>query len=132
MNIVTLLGRVGQTPETSYTQAGMAICKFSLATNKKVKGEDQTSWHRCVSFSKTAELIEKYVGKGDQLGIEGEIQYGSYEKDGITRYTTDIIVNRIHFVGGGKKQEQTQQPQNQGNYQGNQGGNQIPEDEIPF
>ncbi len=151
MNLVTLLGRIGQQPEIKYTQSGMAVCNFSLATNKKIKGEDVTSWHRCVAFDKTAELIGKYIGKGDQLGIEGEIKYGSYDKDGNTIYTTDIVVNRIHFVGGkrdgtqnnqnqGQGRPQNQQQggyqggaQNQGNYQGNQGGGQqIPDDDIPF
>ncbi len=151
MNNVQLLGRIGQDPELNYTQSGMAVGKFSLATNKKIKGEDKTSWHRCVAFQQTAELIGKYVNKGDQLCVEGEISYGSYDKDGVKVYTTDIVVNRIHFVSAGKKQNQgnqqqyqknppkTQQqsqgnqvqPQNQpGNYQGNQ----QPEidSDIPF
>lgn len=97
MNIVTLLGRIGRDPEISYSGSGMAITRFSLATNRRKK-EDGPDWHRCVSFGKTAEVIEKYVRKGDQLGVVGEVQYGSYEKDGATVYTTDIIVNQIDFV----------------------------------
>ena len=123
MNIVTLLGRIGKEPEVRYSQSGMAVCNVSLATSEKVKGEDKTQWHRLVAFDKTAELIGKYVNKGDQLGIEGKISYGSYEKDGTPIYTTDIIVNRIHFVGGKKqeeKQEQTPIPDDD------------PNDQIPF
>jgi single-strand DNA-binding protein len=133
MNIVTLLGRIGKEPETRYTQSGMCVCNVSLATSKKIKGEDKTAWHRLVAFDKTAELIGQYVHKGDQLGVEGEISYGSYDKDGTTVYTTDIIVNRIHFVGG-KRQDSGQQ---QGYQQPRQNqGQQIPEDnkslDIPF
>ena len=115
MNIVTLLGRVGKEPDQKYTQSGMAICNLSLATSEKSKGEEKTQWHRLVSFGKTAELIEQYVKKGDQLAIEGKISYGSYDKDGTTVYTTDIIVNRIHFVSSKSNQNQERkQPANQG------------------
>lgn len=121
VNKVILLGNLGKDPEVTYTPGGMAVCKFSIATSKKVKGEDVTSWHRCVAFDKRGEAIGKYVGKGQQLYIEGELQYGSYEKDGITRYTTDIIVNQFSFVGGRPdNQGQQNQYQNQGQQQ-NQG-----------
>ena len=125
MNIVTLLGRIGKEPEVRYSQQGMAICNISLATSEKIKGEDKTQWHRLVAFDKTAELIGKYVNKGDQLGIEGKISYGSYEKDGTPIYTTDIIVNRIHFVGGKKQEEKQEQPRQQSQQP-------ILDDDIPF
>lgn len=128
VNKAIILGRLGQNPEISYTQSGLAVCKFSMATSRKQKGEEVTQWHRCTAFDKTGELISKYVSKGDMLYIEGEITYGQYEKDGVTRYTTDIIVREFNFIGGGDNQGQSQgnqnqnQPQSQG-YQGNQGGN---------
>lgn len=109
VNKVIIMGNLGRDPELSYTQGGMAICKFSLATSKKNKaGEEKTSWHRCTAFGKTAETIAQYVGKGSQLYVEGELSYGQYEKDGHTVYTTDIFVNEFTFVGG-KKEEQPQQ-----------------------
>lgn len=130
MNVVSLLGRVGRDPELKYSQSSMAICNCFMATSKKIKGEDKTQWHRLVAFGKTAELIEKYVSKGDQLAIEGEISYGSYEKDGNPVYTTDIIVNRIHFVGGKSKQDQERNPASNQGYRNNQQpmqhGNQEP------
>jgi len=124
MNVTMLIGRIGKDPELKYSQSGMAICTFSLATTERIKGEDKTQWHRCVSFNKTAELIEKYTHKGDQLGIEGKISYGSYDKDGVKVYTTDIIVNRIHFISGKTEQNHTpkQEPDNQG----------IPDDDVPW
>ena len=129
MNIVTLLGRIGKEPEVRYSQSGMAVCNVSLATSEKVKGEDKTQWHRLVAFDKTAELIGKYVNKGDQLGIEGKISYGSYEKDGTPIYTTDIIVNRIHFIGS--KKEQKQEPPRQQSQKPEQSYPDIDSD-LPF
>jgi single-strand DNA-binding protein len=129
VNKVIVLGNLTRDPETSYTQSGMAICKFSIATSKKVKGEEVTSFHRCTAFKKTAELINQYVTKGQQLYVEGELSYGSYEKDGVTHYTTDIIVNQFTFIGG-KKQQQSQGFQNQNQQQGFQ--QQRAQDDIPF
>ena len=124
VNKAIILGRLGQNPEISYTQSGLAVCKFSLATSRKQKnGQEVTQWHRCTAFDKAGELISKYVSKGDMLYIEGEITYGQYEKDGVTRYTTDIIVREFNFVGsGGGRQDGNQNTQQGGGYQGNQGG----------
>lgn len=107
VNKVIIMGNLGRDPELSYTQGGMAVCKFSIATSKRKKdGSDVTSWHRCTAFGRTAEIITQYVGKGNQLYVEGELSYGQYEKDGIVRYTTDIFVNEFAFVGAGKGGQQ--------------------------
>lgn len=119
VNKSILLGRLTRDPEVSYAPSGMAVCKFTIATSKKVKGEDVPSFHRCTAFDKRGEAIGKYVSKGQQLYVEGELQYGQYEKDGITRYTTDIIVNQFSFVGS--KQDNGQNQNQQGGYQQNQG-----------
>lgn len=121
VNKVIILGNCGNHPELSYTPGGMAVCKFSLATSrKKNDGAELTSWHRFTAFGKQAEIIAQYVSKGQQLYVEGELSYGQYEKDGITRYTTDIIVNDISFVGsakqGDKQPQQQNRPQNQQQY----------------
>lgn len=103
VNKVILVGRLGRDPEMTYTPGGMAVCKFPLATSKKKKdGAEVTSWHRCTAFGKTGEMIGQYLSKGRELYVEGELQYGQYEKDGVTRYTTDIIVNQFSFIGSGK------------------------------
>jgi len=150
VNKAIIMGRLGQNPELTYTQGGMAICKLSIATSRKKKtGEEVTQWHRCTAFNKSAELISKYVGKGDMLYIEGEINYGQYEKNGVTMYSTDIMIREFNFIGGSQNQQNQQQQQNQqnqgqqqnqGNYQqqpqnqGNQGQNQqsTPDSNIPF
>jgi len=124
---VIILGTLGRNPEISQTKSGMAICKFSLATSKKKKdGTEKTEWHRCTSFGKTGEVIERYVKKGQQLYVEGELSYGQYDKDGVTHYTTDIIVNNFTFVGGKSDQQRSEGRPNQQT-------NQPPEDDsIPF
>jgi len=139
VNKIIILGRLGQDPEMTYTQSGMAVCKFSLATSKKKKdGSEVTAWHRCVAFDKRAELISQYVSKGKELYIEGELEYGQYEKDGVTRYTTDIIVNQFNFIsGGGGNNQQNNNGYQQNAQQANTGNpsqnNQMPPDDgIPF
>lgn len=120
VNKAIIMGNLGRDPELSYTQGGMAVCKFSIATSKRKKdGTDVTSWHRCTSFGKTAEAIAQYFGKGQQIYVEGELNYGQYEKDGHTVYTTDIFVNEFAFVGGPKSdnnqgQQSVNQPQSSG------------------
>ena len=151
VNKVILVGRLGRDPEMTYTPNGMAVCKFSLATSKKRKdGSELTAWHRCTAFGKTGEIIGQYMSKGRELYVEGELQYGQYEKDGVTRYTTDIIVNQFTFIGGGKgggydapyQQDSPYQSQDQGygnnQYQGSPNQGQYspspmpPDDDIPF
>ena len=129
VNKVIILGRLGQDPEMTYTASGMAVCKFSMATSKKNKeGKETTAWHRCTAFGKTGELLGQYMTKGKELYVEGELQYGQYEKDGITRYTTDIIVNQINFVGSNQTHNQPQQP----NPKYSNHGQQPHDDDIPF
>ena len=89
MNKAILIGNVGKEPEIRKTQSGISVANFSLATSKKIKGEDKTEWHRIVAWDKLAEIIENYVHKGDKLMIEGEIETRDYEKDGQKVYTTE-------------------------------------------
>lgn len=118
VNKAIIMGNLGSDPKLSTTQGGMAVCKFSIATSKRKKdGTDVTSWHRCTAFGRTAETIAQYVGKGQQLYIEGELSYGQYEKDGQTHYTTDIFVNEFAFVGSAKQGDKQPQPQYQQQYQ---------------
>lgn len=96
MNIVMLIGRLTSDPELKqnekYTQ-----CKFTLAVNRIKEGTDFIS---CIAWNKQAEAINKYLKKGSQVAIEGRIQTGSYEdKQGNKRYTTDVIVQGINFIG---------------------------------
>jgi len=104
MNKVIIMGNLGQDPDTRYMPSGTALTQISVATNRSWKdkqtGEtkDETSWHRCVAYGKQAETIQKHFTKGRKILIEGRLKYGSYEKDGVTRYTTDIVIDRFEFV----------------------------------
>jgi single-strand DNA-binding protein len=114
-----LLGRCGKDPEIRNLNSGDKVANFSLATSKSWKNksgvkEEKTSWHQIVVFGKLAEIVEKYVTKGTQLYLEGELSYEDYEKDGIKRQSTKIIVNQLTMLGGGDKAEKPEsKPQQQ-------------------
>tara|TARA_R110000796_G_scaffold135268_3_gene251380 strand:+ start:159 stop:521 length:363 start_codon:yes stop_codon:yes gene_type:complete len=93
MNQVNIIGNIGRIERKG------AVLKFSVATNRVSKGEKVTDWHNMVAFGDTAERLEKFFDKGDTIAITGRLQYGSYDKDGVTRYTTDIVVDRWYFTG---------------------------------
>lgn len=105
MNKVIIMGNLGQDPDTRYMPSGQAVTTLSVATNRSWKDKDsgekkdEVSWHRCIAFGQQAETITQYFKKGRKILIEGRLKYGSYEdKEGVKRYTTDIVVERFHFV----------------------------------
>jgi single-strand DNA-binding protein len=101
MNKATLLGRLGKDAELRYTTNGTAVANVSLATSKKIKGEQITQWHTLVFWGKTAEIAAQYCKKGDQIAVEGEIEYRAYDdRDGNKKYITEIRVTQFYFVGG--------------------------------
>lgn len=111
LNKVMLIGNLGSDPEIRTTSNGSKVASFSLATGRQwssPSGEKQekTEWHRCVvwntKFSTLADVVEKYCKKGDRLYVEGRIDYGQYkDKEGQTRYTTEINVRELLMLGGG-------------------------------
>ena len=106
VNKVILVGNLGNDPEIKYTQGGMAICTLSLATTSSRKDKDgqpveKTEWHRVKLFGKLGEIAGEYLKKGRQVYIEGRIEYGSYEKDGVKHYTTDVVADDMQMLGGG-------------------------------
>ncbi|WP_035235227.1 single-stranded DNA-binding protein [Desulfobacter vibrioformis] len=106
LNKVILIGNLGRDPEIRYSQQGLAVVNFTLATSEqwtdKNTGERQekTEWHRIVVFGKQAETCEKYLSKGRQVYIEGRLQTRPWEKEGQTHYTTEIVVSNFMFLGG--------------------------------
>ncbi|NCT68971.1 MAG: single-stranded DNA-binding protein [Rhodanobacteraceae bacterium] len=108
INKVILVGNLGADPETRYTANGGAITNIRLATSEswrdKQTGENQerTEWHRVVLFGKLGEIAGEYLKKGRQVYIEGSLRTNKYtDKDGIERYTTDIVANEMQMLGGG-------------------------------
>ena len=100
MNCVILMGRLCRDPELRTTQNNKTITRFSLAVDRKYKteGGESADFLNCIAFGKTAEFIDKYFKKGSKMCLEGRIQTGSYEKDGVIHYTTDIIVESVEFA----------------------------------
>lgn len=104
-NRVQLLGNVGQEPEIKVLTSGKKVAKLSIATNEVYYNENkekvtETQWHNVVAWGKIADLIENYVTKGKELLIEGKLAYRNYEdKEGIKRYSTEIIVSELQFIG---------------------------------
>jgi len=110
VNKVTLIGRLGQDPKNPSKEKSVA--KFSIATSDGWGDNKYTSWHNCVAFRKTAEVIMEYVKKGDMLYIEGSIKYGEYEKDGVKHKTMDIMIDKIKMLSlknGDKKESAPEQ-----------------------
>jgi single-strand DNA-binding protein len=110
LNQVTILGRLGNDPEVVTTKSGMTLCKMSIATDRITKsGEGRvTDWHRITLFGKQAESAGKYLKKGSTACIQGKIQYSKYtNKDGATVYSTEIVGDRVIFVGGGNGSGET-------------------------
>ena len=114
LNKVTLIGNLGNDPEIRTTSNGSKVANFSLATTRQwnsASGEKQekTEWHKCIAWNTggkgtgLADIIERYVHKGDKLYVEGRIEYRQYEdKEKQTRYVTEINVREILLLGGGK------------------------------
>jgi single-strand DNA-binding protein len=98
LNRLHLIGNVGKDPEISNYDGDKTMAKFSLATSEKYKDKVDTEWHNLVAFGKVAELCEKYVHKGDKLAVVGKVQYRMYEKDGVKKYSTQVLINEIEFL----------------------------------
>lgn len=111
INKAILMGRLGKDPELLFTRSGSAVCNFSIATDsmwKDVEGQKQkrTEWHRIAVWGPQAELCAKYLAKGREVFVEGEIRTRSYDdKDGVKRYATEIHAREVKFLGGGKRED---------------------------
>jgi single-strand DNA-binding protein len=106
VNKVILIGHLGSDPEIRYTASGTAIAKFRVATNegytdKNGARQDHTEWHWVTAWGKLAEICNQYLSKGKQVFVEGRLRTSSYEKDGIKRYTTEIVARDMQMLGSG-------------------------------
>lgn len=113
LNKITLIGNLGADPEIRTTSGGAKVAQFSVATSRQwnsASGEKQekTEWHKCVAWNSgkgtgLADIIERYVKKGDKIYVEGRVEYRQYEdKDKVTKYITEINVREILLLGGGR------------------------------
>ena len=99
MNKVVIVGRMVKNPDLRFTPGnGNAVSRFTVAVNRQFK-KDETDFISCVAFGKQAETISQYFVKGQQIALSGSIRTGSYEKDGVKHYTTDVVVESFDFIG---------------------------------
>ena len=112
VNKVILVGNLGKEPEVKYLDSGVAVANFSLATTENYKNKEgekvsQTEWHNIVLWRGLAEVAEKYLKKGASVYIEGKIKTRKWEdKDGNTRYDTEILVDNMTMLGGKKDSQE--------------------------
>ena len=107
VNKVILIGNLGKDPEVKYTQGGMPVAKFSIATNERFKDkdgqwQDRTEWHNIVAFQRLAEIVGEYLKKGGKCFIEGSLRTSSWDdkESGQKRYKTEIIANDLVLLSG--------------------------------
>lgn len=108
VNKVILLGALGQDPTTRFMPNGEAVTNFSMATSdswkdKQGQKQERTEWHNVVMYRKLAEIAGEYLKKGAPVYIEGKLQTRKWEKDGVTRYTTEIIADSMQMLGSKAK-----------------------------
>ena len=155
INKVILVGTLGKDPEVRDSQSGGAITSVSLATNEKWKDkngemQERTEWHRVKFFGRLAEIAGEYLKKGGQCYVEGKLRTEKYtDKQGVERYSTDIIADEMMLLGGqgggdrGDRGERSERPQRSGGGYGggeranapvaaNRSEEPFPDDDIPF
>ena len=111
INKVILIGNLGEDPEVRYTGSGVAVATFSMATTERWTGQDgqpseATYWHKIIAWRKLAEICGEYLKKGSKVYVEGKITYRSWEKDGIKKTSTEIVIDQLVMLDG-KKSEDT-------------------------
>ncbi|BBP82423.1 single-stranded DNA-binding protein [Pseudomonas sp. Pc102] len=137
VNKVILVGNCGGDPEVRYMPNGNAVTNVTLATSESWKDkqtgqqQERTEWHRVVFFGRLAEIAGEYLRKGSQVYVEGTLRTREWEKDGVKRYTTEIVVdiNGQMQLLGGKPQGDQQVPQRQASRQPQQ---QVPQKEPDY
>lgn len=141
LNKVQLIGNLGADPEHRQTQTGKDVVNMRIATSESWKddtGQKQTAteWHRITVWGRSAVACRDYLKTGSQVYVEGKIRTQKYEKDGIEKYSTEIIASKVLFLGSKNSEGGNYNStggQSQTGYNNNQSNNQVPiDDDIPF
>ena len=98
MNLVAIIGNAAADPELRYTPAGKAICTFRVAVNRA--GGDKADFFDVVCWERQAEIANEYIALGRRLGVEGRLQYSTWEKDGKRHSKVEIVAHRLQLLGG--------------------------------
>ena len=115
VNKVILIGNLGRDPEVRFMPNGDAVCNFSIATTENWKDkngqkQEKTEWHNIVMYRKLAEIAGEYLKKGRPVYIEGRLQTREWEKEGVKRYTTEIIADQMQMLGGKDSNQESNAP----------------------
>ena len=139
VNKVILIGNLGKDPELRFTSTGSAVANFSIATSEQWNDregnkQERTEWHNIVVWGKQSESCSQYLAKGMQVYVEGSIRTRSYDdKSGTKRYVTEIVAQRIRFLGGGGGTRMAPEVEGGASDEIPSGGGQPPfDDDIPF
>ena len=129
INRVVLVGRLTKEPELRSTPSGAKVCQYTLAVNRnrKAEGQPESDFINCVSWNKTAELMNQYLSKGALIGIEGRIQTRSYDnQQGQKVYVTEVITDSVQFLESKPKAQQNQNNMENGSYYQQQSSQEQP------
>jgi single-strand DNA-binding protein len=143
VNKVILLGRLGKDPEVRTLENGAVVANFTMATSEvyrdKNTGErkENTEWHNIVLWRNPAEVAAKYLKKGDQCYIEGKLRTRSWQKEGVTRYTTEIVGDTLTLLGSRKDSAPGSGGDSSGSFQERpapepRSSSDSPSDDLPF
>jgi single-strand DNA-binding protein len=150
INSVVLIGRLVRDAELKYTNSGTAVCKFSIAVNRSRKSgngwEDEAHFFDIVLWGRQGEAIQKYLGKGKQVAVQGELRQSRWEQNGQTRSRVEVHAQNVQLLGGspggsggggsygggGKPQSPSGGNQNGGSYSDDFSGPEDFQDDIPF
>lgn len=142
VNKAIILGNLGRDPEVRFTQSGRAVANFTVATtdtwfDQENGRQERTDWHNIVVWGKQAETCGQYLSKGRQVYVEGRIQTRSYDdSDGNKRYVTEIVAQRVQFLGGGGGEGRSSGQYESGGASSGAGGYEAPpvpdDDDVPF
>ena len=128
-NVVVLIGRLTKDIDLKKSQSGMSVARFTLAVNRMKK--DEADFISCVVFDKRADTMYQYLGKGSLVGIEGHLQTGSYDKNGVKVYTTDVIVDGFDFLES-RSDRQTKVNNYEPSYESSESIVDISNEDLPF
>jgi single-strand DNA-binding protein len=141
VNKAIVLGRLGEDPKLSYTPSQQPVANMSIATSevweKNGQKQENTQWHRVIVWGKQAENCHKYLTKGAMVYVEGRMETRKWtDKNGVERFTTEIIASNVQFTGSAEKREKPPTPSDPGNFRPNTEAKRelapMMEEDIPF
>lgn len=134
LNNAVIMGRICNDLDVRKTQSGVSVCRFAVAVDRSYKqGEErQTDFIDVLAWRGTAEFVGKYFSKGQMIAVQGSIQTGSYEKDGITRRTFEIVAENVSFCGSKSESNGASETPSFSNADTDDFVSSVDDDELPF